>query len=73
MKLSSAFVASVLLCFHLNVPLVHCDDEEGEFQLPEFGTKIESTVSNSNINDNKNSNRVSSQFYSFKVMSIHDL
>ena len=57
-KLAALVLASIVL-LSLKVGVVRCDDEEGEFEEPEFGSKIDGVgVGSDNNNDVSNGRNV---------------
>ena len=57
-KLAALALVSIVL-LSLNVGVVRCDDEEGEFEEPEFGSKIDGVgVGSDNNNDVSNGRNV---------------
>ena len=57
-KLAALALASIVL-LSLNAGVVRCDDEEGEFEEPEFGSKIDGVgVGSDNNNDVSNGRNV---------------
>ena len=59
-KLAALVLASIVL-LSLKVGVVRCDDEEGEFEEPEFGSKIDGVgvgVGSDNSNDVSNGRNV---------------